>query len=110
MEVLIITKKIFNRTLQGTASSFIIGSSFVIRLNEEFEGIPEEFVVYNHNLAQNYNMFLGKDDKKASTFIRPGDKLIIKGTIIQDFLEDNMELIRMHANLIYNETLRCGFK
>ncbi|MFX1450675.1 MAG: hypothetical protein ACFFCM_07535 [Promethearchaeota archaeon] len=103
-------KEIFSGIVRGTASSFIIGSSFVIKLDEKFDGIPEEFVVYNHNLAQNYNMFLGKDNKKSSTFIRPEDRVIIKGKIVQDFLEDNMELIRMHATLIYNETLRCGFK
>ena len=102
---------LYNGALEGTATSFIFGRCFVFKPKTNIEGIPEEFVVSHIKLWTTYNGIANIDKKLASTYIRPGDQIFIDGQIIEEFLEkDQLPIIRMSARIIYNKTLKCGFK
>ncbi|NVM00970.1 MAG: hypothetical protein HWN67_01425 [Candidatus Helarchaeota archaeon] len=100
----------FKGVIRGTATSNLEGCSFVIKIDDIIEGLPEEFVVYSSSLRSAYDRQSGGSKRTLSTQIRQGDSLVIEGEIIQEFIgNENLELIRMGADHIYNITLKCGF-
>ncbi|NVM04618.1 MAG: hypothetical protein HWN67_20005 [Candidatus Helarchaeota archaeon] len=67
---------------------------FSVKMDEPIEGIPEEITVYSNGV----------------TNIRKGDTVKIIGKIVRNKLELFPEGdIRLIAEHIYNETLKCGF-
>ena len=95
-------KTIYKGTIHGTATSYLLNNSFVIKLDKNMEGLPEEFVAYLYKW--------GPGARYYTTHIRPGDHLMVFGEIIIDFDKlKKLEFVRMRASHIYNETLKCGF-
>ncbi|MFX1449725.1 MAG: hypothetical protein ACFFCM_02710 [Promethearchaeota archaeon] len=81
---------------------------FVLRLDEKFEGIPEEIAVF---LMPNVgSLSLKKLSKGYGQYqLRPGDKVHVKGEIVQDIHKSwQKEFTVMIAQNIWNETLHCG--
>ncbi len=92
-------KEVFNGILSGTATSDIIYSflerQFSIKLDMKIEGIPNEFMVYSHDV---YGLIIKK-----------GDKVLIEGKLYQGRMEnDEFHINEMEAHHIYNKTLKCG--
>ncbi|MHA1300318.1 MAG: hypothetical protein ACTSO9_12925 [Candidatus Helarchaeota archaeon] len=104
-------KTIFKGRLNGTSTSYALGSSIVFKPDDRIEGMPEEFVVYARKLAlDNYGGSGFGMKKSMATHIRPGDKLVVEGELIQEFEgKEKLEYVRMKAEHIYNVTLKCGF-
>ncbi len=103
-------RTLFKGIIRGTATSNLEGCSFVMKIDDKIEGIPEEFVVYSTSLRSAYDYQSGSNKRTLSTQIRQGDSLVVEGELIQEFLgNENLELIRMGAKHIYNVTLKCGF-
>ena len=106
-------KTLFKGIMRGTAKSFWT-SNFVIELDDKIEGLPEEFVVYSAKFGTpspgaGFGMMKSMA-KIISTNIRPGDKVIVDGELIVEYEgKEDLEFIRMGADHIYNETLKCGF-
>ncbi len=101
-------KELFKGVLSGTAtldskSGAFISYGFTIKLNEEFEGLPKEFIVSFHSRQSLFNY------PKSPFFVRKGDIVTIGGTLLK-YLEprERLERIRMKANYVYNTTLKHG--
>ncbi len=97
--------ELFKGVLSGTTTSNLIyGRSqagghyeFSLKLDKEIEGIPDEFLVYTYT-------------RTGQIIIRKGDRVIIDGKLIKKTIgKEELEIIEMHANHIYNSTLKCGF-
>ena len=102
---------IFKGILHGTATSYILSGSFVMQVDKDIEGLPEEIVVYAIKLHPMGKGGFGMSGRKSlATHIRPGDLVIVEGEIVQEFEgREQLEFIRMKAEHVYNETLKCGF-
>ena len=106
-------KTLIKGIMKGTATSYLM-NGFVFKLDERIEGLPEEFVVYNSkmgSMSPGAGFGMMKSLKKImSTIIRPGDTVIVEGELIVEYEgKEQLEFIRMGADHIYNETLKCGF-
>ena len=109
MLILVIKDSVFKGELRGIATTGIQGTSFVLKLDEKFGGVPEEIVVFSGRLSAGYAGALSRK-KHQATHIRPGDSIIVIGEMIREIEgKDKREYFRMHATHIYNETLKCGF-
>ncbi|MFX1451486.1 MAG: hypothetical protein ACFFCM_11625 [Promethearchaeota archaeon] len=107
--VKIVKKLLLKGIIRGIAISNLEGCSFIIKLEDKIEGLPEEFVVYSRKAAHRYSP-VSREPKIQSTHIREGDYVIIEGQIVQEVIgKENFEIIRMEAEHIYNITLKCGF-
>ncbi len=98
------TKILFKGTLRGSVSYLYPTSyiKFVLKLDEKIEGIPEELPVFIRP-----SISLGW--KYARVILRPNDKILLHGQIIQDKVKFfKKEEIYVQAKHIYNETLKCG--
>ncbi|MFX1449296.1 MAG: hypothetical protein ACFFCM_00555 [Promethearchaeota archaeon] len=98
--------KLFSGTIQGVVTSnglFAMATRkdhrwalllFSIKMDESIEDIPEEITVYSNSV----------------TNIRIGDRVTVIGKIVRYELEQFPEgNLRLEAEHIYNETLKCGF-
>ena len=102
---------LFKGTIEGIATSTINGRCFVIKTDTNIEGIPNEFAVSHVKLWTMYAGIANLDRKLASTYIRPGDTIMVEGEIVEEEIDkEGLQIIRMNARLIYNKTLKCGFK
>ncbi|MFX0133595.1 MAG: hypothetical protein ACFFDN_08125 [Candidatus Hodarchaeota archaeon] len=99
-------EELFSGTIQGVITSnglFAMATPrnhryaimlFSFKMDEPIEGIPEEITVSTHGI----------------TNLRKGDKVKIIGKIVRNKLELFPDGdIRLMAEHIYNETLKCGF-
>ncbi|MFX1450349.1 MAG: hypothetical protein ACFFCM_05880 [Promethearchaeota archaeon] len=89
-------KELFRGTLSGTVT-LPYRYSFIIKLNEEIEGLPKEFLV----------AFSTREVR--GFLLRKGDIVTIGGTVIQNFVGiEQLENIFMKAYYVYNTTLKIG--
>ncbi|MFX1450351.1 MAG: hypothetical protein ACFFCM_05890 [Promethearchaeota archaeon] len=97
--------ELFKGALTGSVTSFSLfdaGLHFSIKLNEEIEGLPKEFLI-------SFIVFSRSSFRYRITFLRKGDIVTIGGTVIQFFKrEEQLENIVMKANYVYNTTLKHG--
>ena len=107
--------ELFKGMLSGTVTFFSImpgGFNFAIKLNEDIEGIPKEFLVGffpkkihsvpRYSGGYYYMYFRG-------SLLRIGDMVSIGGGLFQYFLgKEEIENIKMNANYVYNTTLKHG--
>jgi hypothetical protein len=109
-----IAKEVFTGTIRGTVTSkgVYIGHgdmggflSFYIKLDEKIENIPEAAEIPVWSSAKGSS---GKD--LFCLRLKEGDKVLVNGKIINYRLVFwQIEVIRMEADHIYNETSDYGF-
>ncbi|MFX1450350.1 MAG: hypothetical protein ACFFCM_05885 [Promethearchaeota archaeon] len=102
--------ELFKGMLSGTVTLYNGGLHFVIKLNEEIEGIPKEFLVEYYHIRI-YSKPKGTPIYKyiRGSVLRRGDIVSIGGVLFQYFLgKEQIENIKMKANYIYNTTLKQG--
>ncbi|MFX1450352.1 MAG: hypothetical protein ACFFCM_05895 [Promethearchaeota archaeon] len=100
--------ELFKGILSGTVTFFSpidSGFNFTIKINEEIEGLPEEFFVRFRVLV--------RDARRLSwyriTFLRKGDIVSIGGTLFKFFeRKETLVTTRMKADYVYNKTLKHG--
>ena len=97
--------ELFKGMLSGTVTSFSpfdAGIHFSIKVDEEIEGLPKEFLI-------SFIVFSRSSHNYRITFLRKGDIVSIGGTVIQFFKREvQLENIVMKANYVYNTTLKHG--
>ncbi len=104
-------KTLYKGTLEGTATSTFFGRCFVFKPDQKIEGIPEELIIVLTKLWTVYNGIANINQQVAGTYVRPGDKIFVDGEIVEEpLIKDDLPTIRMQAKIIYNKTLKCGFK
>ncbi|NVM02601.1 MAG: hypothetical protein HWN67_09715 [Candidatus Helarchaeota archaeon] len=97
--------ELFKGVLSGIMTSSLLYAisqaggryQFSFKLDKKIEGIPDEFLVYAYTHG-------------GQIIVRPGDRIIIEGKLIKKTIgKEELEIIEMYANHIYNSTLKCGF-
>lgn len=111
MAAIKIVKVLFRGTIRGkvTSTATHVGCaggsvkiSFIIKLDERINGIPEEFTVFASKTYKSGGLF--------STHMREGDIVKIKGQILQTRIKAwQTDVIFMKADHIFNETLNFGY-
>ncbi|NVM02750.1 MAG: hypothetical protein HWN67_10460 [Candidatus Helarchaeota archaeon] len=111
MEVFKIVKVLFRGTVRGTVTSTVthvgctggaVKLSFIFKIDESINGIPEEFTVFASKTYKSGGLF--------STHMREGDTVKIKGQILQTRIKEwQTDIIFMKADHIFNENLNFGY-